>query len=135
MSEDLPGNPQILIEDHLGKSERLAARKLLRTPSLSRLVPHSSANDRNVTQMIGGASDKREEAAQQEVHEREEHGTEPPRRKEARSYDSLAEAMIAGFCAVQLSNLPGERHSESHALDGRGDRRGLSQTPPRGASP
>ena len=41
----------------------------------SRIRP---ANDRNVTQMIGGASDKRDKAAQQEVHEREEHGTDPP---------------------------------------------------------
>jgi hypothetical protein len=43
--------------------------------------------------------------AQQQVHEREEHGPEPPRRQRPDPMNSLAEGMIAGFCALQLAGL------------------------------
>jgi hypothetical protein len=54
-------------------------------------------------QMIGGACDKLDKAAQQQVHEREEHGREPPRRKRPHPTNSLAAATIVGFCALQSS--------------------------------
>jgi hypothetical protein len=52
-------------------------------------------------QMIGGASDNLNNAAQQQVREREEHVTKPPTRMRPDATNALAEVAIAGFCALQ----------------------------------
>jgi hypothetical protein len=52
-------------------------------------------------QSIGGASDKFDQAAQQQVDEREEHGGNLPGEKRPDPTTSLAAAMITGFCALQ----------------------------------
>jgi hypothetical protein len=52
-------------------------------------------------QSIGGASDKLDQAAQQQVDEREEHGGNLPGEKRPDPTTSLAATMITGFCALQ----------------------------------
>jgi len=67
-------------------------------------------------QMIGGASDKLNNAAQQQVREREEHVTEPPRRMRPDPTNALAEALIVGFCAFRPANTALE-HGELMTKD------------------
>ena len=55
-------------------------------------------------QSIGGASDKLDQAAQQQVDAREEHGGNLPGEKRPDPTTSLAAAMITGFCALQESH-------------------------------
>lgn len=56
-------------------------------------------------QMIGGASDKLNNAAQQQVREREEHVTELPTRMRPDATNALAEVAIAGSVPFRHSSL------------------------------
>jgi hypothetical protein len=57
----------------------------------------------DVAVQIGGASEKLDKAAQQQVDEREEHGRTPEEKERHDPTNSLAEAMIAGFRALQVA--------------------------------
>jgi hypothetical protein len=54
-------------------------------------------------QMIRGAGDQLDQAAQQEVREREEHGRSLLRVRKADPINALVEGTIRGLCALQGS--------------------------------